>query len=252
VANLTFISGLSGSGTTLATKILSAPPEAVSLGGNYTKWADNEGPWAHLSSKLMEATLHFWDREAEVEDRLAAKAELLEVIQAIREYDGVVRHVFFKRSAPFQLGDRYRPDLSDLAYYCPDLKFIILFRDPCAATYSAFRRGHNPTLRKCAAVCEEQLTILASQAQLLNASRVFVFGYDQLVETPGRCLSDLAAFCGMETGPILEAARILEIRPGENDKWRIALPPQHASFLDEYFERRQGQWRMLLEATKRL
>lgn len=223
-----FVVGASGSGTTLLTRILSTPAGTVCLGGKYwtVSEADREA-WQLMKLFNWVITI-LWDRRASLDDWRRARQALPTVLDAFLcqpAYAGH-SHVIYKRSAPFNPGDQFRPDLSDLFALLPDVGVVAIYRDPCASTYSSWRREFMPDLHQMAVVCEEQLTYLSAQLASLPAASRFVL--------------PLAAL----QAAVVEA----QVAPAGHDKWRQELDPAGQQFLTQFFDaRRRRQWPLLSE-----
>src|SRR5262249_423825 len=137
-----FIGGAEGSGTTLLLRLLSSPNCCASLGGNYQKLPDF--PVAkQLAAEFVAANNLVWDRRLSFEERETGRRKwrlAMDHILAAPAFAGT-SHYLFKRSFPFRLPHgSYSPDLWDVLELWPDVRILVVYRDPRAATYSAFRR----------------------------------------------------------------------------------------------------------------
>jgi hypothetical protein len=152
-------------------------------------------------------------------------------------------HFIFKRSFPFGGGDRHRPDLFDIAGLPAENRIVLIYRDPCAASYSTLRRGFDTDLRRLALRCAEHLTWLDAQLRAIDPERVLVVSYRRLCQAPDAELQRLSAFCGFAVarGDIGES-----LEPDADARYRRELPVALAKWLDDLFDaRRRRQWHAL-------
>jgi hypothetical protein len=247
-----FIAGVEGSGTTLLLRILSAPPVCASLGGNYQKLPDH--PDARpLVAAFDAANRRLWNRTLSVADHEQAHhdwRETMRRIEASQAFAGQTRLVF-KRSFPFssqrsasEPDFRHTPDLWDALDLLPTSRVVTIYRNPCAATYSALRRGFDSDLRRMAVVCAEQLTWLAGQVRAIQREHVHRVSYQRLCETPDAVLPSLAEFCGLPGDVLVPQDDGLDA--DTNLRYRTELPRSDAAWLEAYFSpRRKAQWAIL-------
>src|SRR5208337_651581 len=164
---LIFIGGAEGSGTTVLLRLLSAPDGCASFGGNFQKLPDHPDA-KPLANAFMAANSRVWDRKLSFEEHERGRRDwraATDRILAASAFAETVRYIF-KRSSPFAAPrEQFTPDLWDIFALSPDCKIVLIYRDPRAATYSAFRRKFDSDLRRLAVVCNEQLTWLAGQAR---------------------------------------------------------------------------------------
>jgi hypothetical protein len=241
-----FIAGAEGSGTTVLLRLLSSPPGYVSLGGSHFKY-----PRAakELVGAFDAANHRLWDRKesfaAHAQARLdwhAANAAIL----ASPIFAGVTRF-FFKRSFPFDAPrDQYAPDMWDIYDLWRDARTIVIYRDPRAAAYSAFRRGFDTDIRRIAVVCSEQLTWIAAQVSAIGRERFTIVSYSELCVEPLKALAPLAALTDTTAGEIEAAVAREGVKAGLDDRWSRELPPEEMAWLNEFFDaRRLRQWAVL-------
>jgi hypothetical protein len=247
-ARFIFIIGASGSGTTMLSRMLSRPACCASLGGNYISLPTDNPVARALVDRFNALTQDLWDRHADASVVVAAKRELPTLhreLLALPEMRAVT-HINYKRSAPFMLGDRHRPDLADLFDLFEDVRIIAAYRDPRASAASSLRRGFAPSLRQCAVITDEQLTYISAQLATLDADRYLALGYEHFCDAPHDWTARLAALTGLDEHALAQAMSEERIAPGRNDRWRQELAPDDAATLDEFFNaRRRRQWPML-------
>jgi hypothetical protein len=246
-----FIGGIEGSGTSHLLTLLSEPSNCASLGGNYLK-IPNRSETELLAKAFTDANARIWDREASFEEyEIAMKGWKIAAdnILSSQYFNGINRFIF-KRSFPFGLPrGRYVPDLKDWVDMFPDTHIIIISRDPCAATYSGFRRGFDSDLRRLAVIYCEQLTWLAGQVHAIGPDYIKIISYHQLWENPLAVLEPLAKFCGIPFEPVRKAALSRKMESDPDIQFLRDLPPSDLKSLRKYFnDRRQKQWDILFNA----
>jgi hypothetical protein len=245
---LIFIIGASGSGTTMLTRILSSPADVIGLGGNSDAIPRDNQKAVRLARIFKQATKNLWDRKAGFEVHGKAKQVLRTVTDELFELDVFQKatRLLHKRSAPFGIGDRYRPDLLDLFELFADPKILVAYREPRASTYSSLRRGFSENLRQSAVICEEQLTYLNAQIHSLDKGSCMVLNYEIFCAHPMECIADLASFCQLDRDELRQATLAENVTPLQIDRWRKALPPSDVEYLDSFFsETRRSQWPLL-------
>lgn len=246
-----FIAGAEGSGTTVLLRFLSAPPGGCSLGGNFVK-LPNHPQSRPLMAAFDLANKQLWDRKLTFAEHADGwqkwRAALADILAS--EAFANEKRLFFKRSFPFaHPRDRFAPDLWDVIDLWPEVELLVIYRDPRASTYSAFRRGFDNDVRRLAVVCAEQLTWLAAQIAAIGAGRFSIVSYRDLCRDPLGTLGPVANRCGV---PIEDVRRVVEAEgtvSDADDRWARELPPQEAKWLDEFFDaRRRRQWALLEQA----
>jgi hypothetical protein len=247
---LVFIAGAEGSGTTVLRTLLAAPSTCVAIGTKAGR--RDERPDARaLHADFDDVTVQLWDRNATLPRQVRAKDQWLALPDRVRSADAFAEctHLIFKRSFPF--GSPHgagSPDLLDIVDAFPDLRIIVVYRDPCAATYSAYRRGFDTDLRRLAVMCADQLSRLAGQVRALDPATVRVVSYRALCDEPARTLESICAFCDIPFEPVREAAEREQLRSDTDQRYARELPPDDAAWLAGYFDgRRRRQWEDVLE-----
>jgi len=243
-----FIGGAEGSGTTLLLRLLSSPKGCASLGGNYQKLPAH--PYAKpLADAFMAANNRVWDRKLSFAEQESGRRDwraAMDHILAAPAFTEISRYLF-KRSFPFASPrDRFTPDLWDIMELWPEVKILVVYRDPRAATYSAFRRKFDSDLRRLAVVCSEQLTWLAGQVRAIGPERIRVISYAQLCIDPGAVLEPLADFCGIPYDQVTAAVRGEKMEVNADSRWKDELSGQDANWLNRFFNcGRLRQWEVL-------
>jgi len=247
-ARFVFVVGASGSGTTLLTEVLSAPPGAASLGGNHVRLPDESPEAVRLVTAFNHANQALWDRHAELGERRAARVRLAASYRELLDLPAyrALTHVLYKRSAPFMLGDRYRPDLGDIVELFPGARTVVAYRDPRASTVSALRRGFAQGLGRCASITEDSLTYLSAQLATLPEESYRVVGYEAFCADPTAHARTLAPFLGLDAEALVAAVRGRAIDPRRGQRWPRELDDEASAALDRFFDaRRLAQWPLL-------
>ncbi len=250
---LIFITGAEGSGTTLLRRLLAVSPTCASVGKGVAQ-VPAGAPCVRAFSAFNEANHRLWYQHATLDEHEVARADMharFADISAFPEFDAVT-HLVQKRSSPFDAprGQR-RPDLWDVLDLQEDVRVLIIYRDPCSATYSAFRRGFDTDLGRLARLCEVNLTLLASQAAAIGPEKVKVVSYRALCDAPSETLYSVADFCGLDAEAIKRAALVEGMSVDSDLRFRLELEPSAVDWLDSYFDhRRRLQWRFLVENAR--
>jgi hypothetical protein len=252
-----FVVGVSGSGSTMLTRILGGVPNAVALGGHVkipsVSIPDDDFNAHNIVRRFNEATEHLWDRHAVLALRDAQGQKMRELIEQLRAMDAYrnTSHVVYKRSFPFFDGDRYRPDLNDLFEIFDDVRLVVTYRDPRASTASSLRRGFGPHVRACAVVIEEQLTYIAAQLATLDPARYIITAYEELCANPEPIVRQLARFCELDEEAMVHRAHTENVEVGRNDRWSSELSADEVAFLDRFFDaHRRRQWSLLTTSPR--
>jgi hypothetical protein len=243
-----FLGGAEGSGTTLLLRRLSHPAMCASLGGNHVKIPDT--PEALRLFRAFElANRQAWDRHADLQQGEASRRTWREVAAQILRSPAFARqsHFLFKRSFPFAMPrDGYTPDLWDVFDILPNARCVLIYRDPCASTYSALRRGFDTDLRRLAVVCSEQLSNLAAQVMALGPDNVRVISYRRLCREPARALAPIAEFCDLPAAAIEASIAAEPLDQTADRRYADELAPEAVSWLHGFFDaRRRAQWPVL-------
>lgn len=251
---MVFLTGASGSGTTLLTRILSSPSSVMTIGGKHRAIKRDGSDLFRQASRFNRLTKWMWDRTATVEQYHKARRELSPTLAWIQAHERAasITHFLFKRSAPFYNGDQYRPDLLDLIELFPQIKIVLVYRDPRASTYSSFRREFAENLRYASVICAEQLTYLSAQLAALPSEQVHVIGYEAYCADPLPMTRALAAFLGIDAAGTDEMLRTVEaekVDPTTNDRWQRECDSDEADFLNRFFGARQPLWGALHTAA---
>lgn len=243
-----FVIGASGSGTSMLSRLLGAPPGCVCLGGSDVSIPKRERSAYRIAKRFQRANDHAWNRWRAADRAEEGRRRMLELIERLLRMPGYtdVSSVIFKRSAPFHRGDRYRPDLRDIERMFDDHRIVVIYRDARASTASSHRRKFADNLRACAVITEEQLTCLAAQLATLPEESYATFQYEDFCRDPDDYVGRIATFLGMDVDPLLDAVRKERVSSDRVDAWRTRLTEDEVAFLDDYFdERRCSQWARL-------
>lgn len=238
-----FIVGVEGSGTTMMARILGSAENAEVLLGNYRSL--NVAPHsdlARLMRMLNRSSAQMWHRKASVQEVASAQESFVAALSELMACDDLrgVSHLFLKRSAPFNIGDDYRPDLFDVVDLIPEVKILVMMREPCASTYSAYRREFVENIRHGALICEMQLLLLEGRLSQLDASQFMMLNYDLFCSAPEMIIPDIERFFGLASGSLNAGLANEEVTTIKKSMWREELPMDEVAYLSRYFDSR---WR---------
>lgn len=245
---LIFVAGAEGSGTTLLRRLLAAPDFCATIGRDIAKMPDHPDART-LFSAFEQISQVLWDRAQPLAEHERARQEwsrLAATMASSPAFAGVT-HFVIKRSFPFT-GSPYRfcPDLWDLVDLPIETRIVAIYRDPCAAVYSAFRRGFDTDLHRLAVRGANFLMILASQLRAIAPERRLIISYADLCRAPEAVFERVAPFCGLPAAPILAAAQAEGTHADADLRYRKELGADEAAWLDAYFDRRKrAQWDIL-------
>jgi len=242
--NFFFVTGPAGSGADMVAKILSRVDSVLGLGETHANLD------YFLLEKLNEAQKLAWDREMDFmnhDGHLERFKKMMEDLASLEEAAHKT-HVVFKRS--MVNGDEYWADVQDMRTLFPEAKVIVVFRNPVGATWSAYRRKLGKSLRHCALVQEEHLTILSAQIQQIPLNDSLILSYDNFCDKPRDETMRLAEFCGLDKGEVYKAVEEERIDRRRKDAWKSELAPKHSERLWSFFSSRTPQWSTLLARSK--
>lgn len=203
-----------------------------------------------IFAEMERVSQDLWDRSLGLAEHEQARQDWRRLAGAIATSPAFagVTHVVIKRSFPFGTGEHYRfcPDLRDIVDLPIETHVVAIYRDPCAAAYSAYRRGFDTDLCRLAIRCANFLTVLAGQLRAIDPDRRLIISYAELCRAPATLCESVSGFCGLPTAPILAAAQA-EAGPTDRDqRYRQELDPAEAAWLEGYFDqRRRRQWEIL-------
>jgi hypothetical protein len=247
---LIFIGGAEGSGTTMLRRLLSGPDVCASYSENFSKLPGHPDARPLLKA-FVDGTKRLWDRSGSRSEHQQAFGDLQQSVTkiAISPAFSAQTCIVVKRSFPFG-GPRYQyvPDLWDMLDVMPDTRIVVIFRNACAATYSALRRGFDTDIRRLAISCCTQLTWLAGQVDAIGFDKVHVVSYSTLCASPDAALAPLAGFCGLPLDALRQAAREEGLLRDADDRYRSELEAADLEWLESFFdERRCRQWSILAD-----
>ena len=246
---MVFIAGVEGSGTTVLRTLLAAPSGCVAIGTAAGR-RDESSEARTLHADFDDVTSQLWDRGATLPRQTRAKDQWLALPDRVRSAPAFAgcTHLIFKRSFPFgKPHGAGSPDLWDIVDAFPHLHIVVVYRDPRAATYSAYRRGFDSDLRRLAVMCSDQLSRLACQVRALDPAQVRVVSYRALCESPEPTLEGLCAFCRIPFAPVRDAAEHEQMHGDTDERYARELPPDDAAWLVAFFDaRHRRQWEDVL------
>jgi len=233
-----FITGCSGSGTTMILKIMSTPSRVLTLGGNYTPIKDP------LINEFKELTKLMWDRFGDITQHLGAKKQIPRVVESLLGKYKRKDILLCKRSAPFGKGDRYTPQLSDIVELFKDCKIVIMTRNPIYSTLSSFRRSFGTNLRNTAIMCDEQLSNLNSQLALIDPSIYKIIRYEDYCLNPKKGGIEISKFCNLPQGCILTGNIRVGVKTNTGNE--VKLTQYQKDWLTDFFVSKKDKWPTLM------
>ena len=200
----------------------------------------------------MKATARLWDRAAPLNVYIAAKQAFLRALEQIDVSPAFSEqtHIILKESFPFEFPHgRRTPDMWDILDASEDARFVAIYREPCASTYSALRRNFDDDLKRLAASCAESLTWIAGQVHALGRKRVRIVSYEALCREPEETLMSVAEFCGISSQALMEAVRSERPETDTDRRYASELAPAETKWLEGFFnDRRRRQWDILAKS----
>ena len=194
-----------------------------------------------VHAQLNTHTATLWRRDSSVVEVNAAKQGILAALALFESLSlsESITHAFLKRSAPFFEGDQHRPDILDVVELIPDVRLLVMVRNPMASSYSAFRRGFVENIRHAAIICEDQLSFLNARVATLAAEQYRVVHYEDFCLQPKNYLEDLAAFFNFDGFSADQLLSEFSISTQQNHLWQQELEKQDQVFLQNYFDPRR-------------
>ena len=245
---LIFIAGAEGSGTTLLRRLVAAPDGCASFGRDIAKNLDHPEAMA-LFTGFEAVSRRLWDRLLTLPEHEQARQEWHRIAALMAASSGfaAATHFVMKRSFPFgPTQERACPDLWDVLALPIEARIVTIYRDPCAATYSALRRSFDTDLHRLAVRCANHLIFLAGQMRAIDPARRRIISYPALCAAPAAVLEPLAEFCGLPAAPMLEAASAEGILGDTDRRYASELAPSDVAWLEGYFSPdRRRQWEIL-------
>ncbi len=201
---------------------------------------------AALATAFERSNAELWDQQTSLDRHEAARRELFSTTQDILSSDAfsTTTHLVLKRSFPFgHPHGRRSPDLFDVLDLPGDVRIVSVYRDPCAATYSAYRRGFDDDLRRLARSCADSLVRLAAQTSVVDPSRLIQVSYARLCRQPALVLGELGKFCGLHDAELQDALATERLIPEADMRYASELSPSEVGWLQTYFSpERRRQW----------
>jgi len=226
----------------MMSRLLASLPDTEAILGNYnslTSHPDAELPVEIIEDihELAQSTTVLWNRRGDQKQTDLARERFSEAVHRVRTSPKLAdtANIVLKRSAPFFDGDLHRPDLFDMIEVAPDVRILLMTRDPKASTYSAFRRRFADNLRHAATMCEDQLLQLNGKLKAISANQIRVINYEKFCSEYALQCDQIAEFLGLNQHKLKVAAHALGIKASQNKLWQKELNTHDRQFLDKYF-----------------
>lgn len=242
--NFFFVSGASGSGSTIFAQVLTNLHGSLGVGDAHTTLHNP------IAEKFAEASNLAWERESDFNSHdfhMARLKKMLTIIETSKEAENMER-IVFKRSTIS--GDSIRPDLRDIQDVFPQAKAIVSFRSPSSAAHSAFSRLLGKSLRHCALQQEEQLTLLSSWASDWPDDALLAIEYEDFCLRPHEYAALLSDFCKAKKEDVTKAIKAYPVDKSEMFGWAKSEKPEIIARLNDFFSPRHGQWLKLAEKAR--
>jgi hypothetical protein len=194
-----------------------------------------------MVSKLTEANQLVWSKRTDFKQHEFHLNRFSQIIDNMCEIESIkeVTHFILKRSILDD--DDYWLDFHDILKIQPDAKLVVVYRDPRAAAYSAFKRDAG-NLKQCAMRQMEQLGMISMLISSLAPEQYIVLGYDGLCKHLKECTSEMSKLCGIDRNDLFNSMRKIKIISGRNNVWEQELSSSDGMRLDLFFRRREAQW----------
>jgi len=245
-----FIIGVEGSGTTLLSNIFGKTLNTKVILGNYISeelLSQREIQTAINNLNSLNSTL--WDLQSSSENYFNSLSKIKETYDLLKQLLNEkhnTQNIVLKRSIPFNIGDRYIPDLFDIVKIFGDtVKIILMVRDPKESSYSALRRGFLPNIRTSSLVCNKSLLHIISQYQVLKQNlNILVINYKELCTQQQKIQKSISEFTGININEITKAFNKIQLSYNNHDKWKSNLNATDKTYLEKYFnEERMKQYK---------
>ena len=167
-----FVAGVEGTGTTVMSRLLSAPNGCIALGGNYASES-----FRYHAVRLNKLTAELWAVPRSVQPE---RRDLL--LQQIRELPlpPWVQMAVYKRSYPFQ-NELHYPELGDVLELHPQARIVVMERPLPQSVRSIQRRGFARATQVATVRVERGHNMLQAQLERLDPQAVLRVPYGQFV-----------------------------------------------------------------------
>lgn len=201
----------------------------------------DQGGWHRLLVEHWDACQRSRVRDTSLHDLRSLETQVYNIL-AQYELQGVT-HLF--ESASFPYGNPRdalrRPDLigfHDVLAGVVDIRYLVCYRNPVAAAYSAIRRGFTDNVYLQARIVESNLVHIERQFRQLPAACYRVLPFERFCQQPLSFTPDLAKWWDLDEAMLVHGAQSIAGYTGLDQ-----IPPETRGVLEEFFtERRVRQW----------
>lgn len=126
-----------------------------------------------------------------------------------------------------------------------DLKILVIYRDPIAATYSALSRNFTNSVVEQSRIVEDNLLYIQNQLLRLDRDFYYTLQYEDFIENPQKYAVPLANYLELPLEDIQIGLKKVRKNP---EKWRTGLKEDEIEYLVNFFdESRKSLWPIFYE-----
>ena len=219
-----------------------------------------EGTGHHMIRALLADYLKrddFADKRFKLENQIQEfsrfkniKQELQRIFQWYKNQN--VTHLFLSLPSFPYLQPREslrRPDIidfADLVHDSIEIKYLILYRNPISATYSAIRRGFTNNIHLQAKIVESNFIYIEKQFSQLPKEFYRVLHFEEFLDEPLLYSKKVSAWWELDEEIVLKGLKNLRqpLLPSQ-------IPAKPKAILDKFFtERRIEQWKSFYQSNR--
>lgn len=205
-----------------------------------------EGSWREMMT-------HYWSPKARHRSefgflrKMSRQKVKYDLQNIIRNYTKEkITHLMEDMSFPFNQPRNAvcRPDILDFIDLISDLielKFLVLYRDPIAATYSSLRRGFNKNVYEQARIVEDNLIYIDKSLSVCGPHLYKTLIFEDFLKEPHAYLEGLASWLGVDHSLLAQGVQNLR-----EPHVLAAIPENIRTVLTDFFsENRIRLWESL-------
>jgi len=241
-----FVVGVEGTGHHMTGAVLS----------NYAKRQDSvfEGEWHQL-------LIDHWDcetrwKKSQQKAVFSKRQELAKDLNNIfKKYKSQkIINLFEYTSFPYEQPREAlrRPDIIEFSQLMAefkdfiDVKYLILYRNPIAATYSAIRRGFTDNIYLQSRIVESNFIYIERQFGNIYPQSYRVIHFEEFLDKPEEHLEKLADWWNLDHETVSEGLTKLRMPSGLSK-----IPKEEKEFLEGFFNsKRIDQWKEFYDSNR--